>query len=263
MSWWLALILGVLQGLTEFLPVSSSGHLALAQLLAERLGGGFQQPGVVFDSLLHVGTACAVIYAERKEILRWLQSGWRFLALLVAGTLATGVFAFPLRHFATDAFANPLVIGVCLMVTGLLVLSTRWLGRGSMAERDMGFPQALFIGLLQGLAIFPGLSRSGTTIAAGLGVGLERRWAARFSFLLSVPAILGATAVELMSHREVLDSGSLGFWGPAILGAAVAALTGYVALRLVIRMVSSKVFDRFAWYCLPLGLIVLLWGLLG
>lgn len=263
MSLWLALLLGALQGLTEFLPVSSSGHLALAQLLAQGWGDGFQQPGVVFDAMLHVGTACAVLYAERRELLRWIRSGWRFLFLVVAGTLATGVFAFPLKHVATDAFDKPMIIGICLMLTGLFVLSTRWLGKGGAGENEMGLSQALIVGLLQGLAIFPGLSRSGITIAAGLGAGLERSWAARFSFLLSVPAIFGATFVELMSHREVLGAGNAGFWGAAIFGAIVAAITGYMALRLVIRMVSSKVFDRFAFYCLPLGLLVLVWGFLG
>ena len=263
MSWWLVLLLGLLQGITEFLPVSSSGHLALAQLLAEKLGGSFHQPGVVFDSMLHVGTACAILFAERREILHWLRNRRSFLLLLVAGTLATGIFAFPLRHAATEAFLKPRIIGACLLLTGLLVLSTRWLGKGTTGEKDMKLYQALLVGLLQGLAIFPGLSRSGMTIAAGLGVGLKREWAARFSFLLSVPAILGATFVDLLSHPEVLGTGSSVFWFAALPGAVVAGLTGYLALGVVIRTVSSRVFDRFAWYCLPLGIIVLVWSWTG
>ena len=263
MSWWLVLLLGFLQGLTEFLPVSSSGHLALAQLLADHFGSSFHQPGVVFDAMLHVGTACAIIWAERRELMKWLRSGRRFLLLLAAGTLATGVFAFPLRHTATAAFSNPRIIGICLLVTGVLVLSTRWLNRGETGEKDMKLWQALLVGLLQVIAIFPGLSRSGMTIAAGLGVGLKREWAARFSFILSVPAILGATLVDLLSHPEVLGAGSSAFWLAALPGAAIAGLTGYVALGVVIRTVSSRVFDRFAWYCLPLGIVVLLWSFAG
>lgn len=263
MTWWLAVLLGMLQGLTEFLPVSSSGHLALAQLVAQRMGGNFQQPGVIFDAMLHVGTSFAVLYTERHEIMRWLKSGRRFLLFLVAGTLATGIFAFPLRHVATGAFLSPVVIGICLLLTGALVLSTAWLDGGESVEENMSLRQALLVGLFQGLAIFPGLSRSGTTIAVGLGVGLKRRWAARFSFLLSVPAILGATTVELLSHREILGSGNAGFWFYALIGAVAAAITGAIALRLVIQTVSSRVFHRFAYYCLPLAVLVLAWGLFG
>jgi len=262
-NWASALLLGILQGLTEFLPVSSSGHLALVQIVLDRAGAGIDQPGVLFDALLHVGTAMAVVFSERKEIRRWLNGDWRFLGFLVVGTLATGLFAFPLRHVATEGFSNLVLIGSCLLLTGVLVLSTRWFSGGDAGEKTMSLRQVLVVGLFQGLAVFPGLSRSGTTIAVGLGAGLERNWAARFSFLLSVPVILGATLVELISHRGEVWVEASSFWMCGMLGAVCAGITGYFALRLVIRSLGSHVFHRFAWYCVPLGALVLMWGLMG
>jgi undecaprenyl-diphosphatase len=250
-----ALLLGILQGFTEFLPVSSSGHLALAQMLIP----GFDQPGVLFDAMLHVGTAAAVVAFERRQIVEWAGSavGRRVLALLVVGTLATAVVGFALRGVATRAFERPLWVAAFLVVTGCVVAATRWLGSGERGVERTSWREAAFIGLLQGLAVFPGLSRSGTTIAAGLGAGLERSWAARFSFLLGVPAVAGVTVIELLSHRHELASTSGSFALACIGGAVTAFIAGYVALAIVLKTVSSRVFHRFAWYCIPVGLIVL------
>jgi undecaprenyl-diphosphatase len=253
---WQALALGVLQGLTEFLPVSSSGHLALAQMMIP----GFEQPGVVFDAMLHVGTATAVLWFERRNIAGWLGSanGRRLLALLLFGTVATALVAFPLRHVAEGSFTRPAVVGAALIVTGLVVACTRVLSGGAADERSTSWRQALVVGLAQGTAVFPGLSRSGITIAASLGAGLDRSWAARFSFLLSVPAIAGATVAQLALSASELELVGAGFWFGCAAGAAAAAVTGYGALRLVVGAVSSRVFYRFAWYCLPLGLVVVI-----
>lgn len=261
MSVWQAVLLGLIQGLTEFLPVSSSGHLALAQALIP----GFRQPGVVFDAMLHVGTAAAVVWAERRLLIRWLTttSGWRLIWFLALGTVATGVFGLPLRHVAEAGFGHPLEVGMFLVVTGIIVWSTRFFSGGGSTEGKMTWKQAAGVGLAQGLAVFPGLSRSGTTIAAGLGIGLDRTWAARFSFLLSVPAIAGATLIEVLGARSQIVAMGSPFWAACIVGAVTAGLTGYVALGLVIRTVSSRSFHRFAWYCLPVGLLVIALSLGG
>jgi undecaprenyl-diphosphatase len=253
-------LLGLLQGVTEFLPVSSSGHLALAQMVVP----GFHQPGVVFDAMLHVGTATAVVWFERAELVRWLTTpaGWRLAGLLVVGTLATAVVALPLEDIAEAAFVRPVWVGIALLVTGLVVAGTQWLGRGGRGESGTRWRDALVIGLAQGLTIFPGLSRSGTTILAGLGSGLDRRWAARFSFLLSVPAILAATTLQIVSERQALAVLGVDFWIACVVGAMVAGISGYVCLRVVLRTLSSEVFHRFAWYCLPLGAVVVAIGLL-
>jgi undecaprenyl-diphosphatase len=251
-----AALLGLLQGLTEFLPVSSSGHLALAQIVLP----GFQQPGVLFDASLHVGTALAVLWFEREEIARWIRSrrGGRILALLVVGTGATAVVAVPLRRFAQDAFHRPLLVGVCLIATGCVVAATKFFGSGRVDESATRFRHAALMGLMQGVAIFPGLSRSGLTIAAGMGGGLERAWAARLSFLLGVPAILGVAAVELAGNRGAVVAMSPTVWMSYAVGMVVAAVSGYFALVIVLRTVSTELFHRFAWYCIPVGLLVVL-----
>lgn len=257
---WQAILLGILQGVTEFLPVSSSGHLALAQMLIP----GFAQPGVVFDAMLHVGTAGAVVWFERRQIVDWIHStvGWRLLGLLCVGCVATVVVAFPLRATAIAAFLDPTWVGVALVVTGVVVASTRLLPGGSRTEGDMTWRQAVLVGMIQGLAVFPGLSRSGITIAAGLGSGLQRTWAARFSFLLGVPAILGVAVVEVASARTALLDADLSFLVACLLGTVAAGISGLFALKVVIRTVSSRRFHRFAWYCIPVGMIVLVlaWG---
>jgi len=262
MTWWQALILGTLQGLTEFLPVSSSGHLALSQMAFVWLGTPFSQPGVAFDAILHVATSVAIVWSERRQLSRWFGcgDGPRLLLLLTVGTLATAAVAFPLRGVAKAAFENVTVVAVCLLITAVLVLSTRWLGRGHTTEATTSWRQAVAIGLVQGLAVFPGISRSGATIAAGLGAGLDRKWVARFSFLLSVPAIAGVTLVELITEREALVAAGDSFWLYAALGGFAAAATGLIAIRLVIRLVNSQRFHYFAWYCAALGILVLVAG---
>ena len=261
MTLWQAALLGVLQGLTEFLPVSSSGHLALAQMLIP----GFQQPGVVFDATVHAGTAGAVVWFERKRIVSWLgtDSGRRLIALLALGSIATVIVAFPLRRVAVAAFSQPLWVGVGLLLTGVIVATTRLLPGGSGEESTTTWRQAAAIGLAQGLAVFPGLSRSGVTIAASLGTGLDRGWAARFSFLLSVPIILAVTAGQIFESRAELMIAGNPFLLACVVGTLAAGITGYFALQLVIKTVSSRIFHRFAWYCIPLGLLVLVLTRMG
>ncbi len=261
MTLWQAALLGILQGVTEFLPVSSSGHLALAQMVTP----GFHQPGVVFDAMLHTGTAFAVLWYERRHIAGWIASpkGRRLIVLLALGTAATAVIALPLRQIAEGAFTKPAWVGVALVLTGVVVGMTRFLPGGSRGELNSGWRQAVTVGLVQGFAIFPGLSRSGMTIAAGLGSGLERSWAARFSFLLSVPAVLAVACAELFrAPSEIVAAGS-GFAVASVVGAAAAGVTGFFALQLVIKTVSSRIFHHFAWYCIPLGLLVLVLVVVG
>jgi undecaprenyl-diphosphatase len=260
MTLWQAVLLGVLQGVTEFLPVSSSGHLALAQMLIP----GFDQPGVVFDATLHAGTASAVVWYERRTIVGWFGSseGRRLLGLLMLGTLATVIIAFPLRRIAVAAFSLPIWVGFGLLTTGAIVAVAGLLPGGSSDEKSTTRRQAIVAGLAQGVAVFPGLSRSGITIAASLGVGLDRRWAARFSFLLSVPVIAAVTAGQIFETRADMLTAGNGFVVACIVGAVAAGVTGFFALQLVIKTVSSHVFYRFSWYCIPLGLLVLIltWG---
>lgn len=253
MTFFSAILLGCLQGLTEFLPVSSSGHLALAQLLMP----GFQQPGLVFEVALHLGTTVAVLALEWRRIWDAFRGRYlvRLAGQLVVATLATAALALPLRRTAEGAFEQPLVVAAGLALTGVLLLLGTRLGCGSWGPDDGPWRAALLVGLAQGVAVMPGISRSGATIVAGLHGGLERRWAADFSFLLSVPAIVGAALVEGWSHRDALASAPSSLWWVAGGGAVAAAVVGGVALLAVRRLVHSGRLHLFAYYVLPLAAV--------
>lgn len=259
MSVAIAVLLGVLQGLTEFLPVSSSGHLALAQMLIP----GFSQPGLFFDVVLHLGTMVSILVLEWGRIREAFRQGYavRLAGLLLLGTAATAAVAFPLRAWAEAAFAKPLWVAGGFALTALLLL-------GSSQARAEGhelpsWGQVVAVGLAQGVAVFPGLSRSGTTISVGLAVGVTRPWAADFSFLLSLPAVAGATLVEVIKEREALLASGSKLLAPALAGGLAAAVAGLFALAAVRQLVRSGRLSLFAWYLLPLSLVVVggyFWG---
>jgi undecaprenyl-diphosphatase len=257
MSVWAAIALGVLQGLTEFLPVSSSGHLALAQHFL-----GIDSPGVTFEVLVHFGTALAVIFFFRKRISSIVAAVVGFalrrghdrdearLGLhLIVATVPAGLIGVLLGDRVEAAFGNPGLVSVFLLVTGVLLWATRRLAPG---ERPRGgIRDAVLIGLAQAAAILPGMSRSGWTVSAGLGLGLERRAAAEFAFLLSVPVILGATVVSL---GEAFGSGSPP--GAAAIAGTIAAFAAAIpAIRILMRVVTAGRFYRFAYYCWIAGAV--------
>ena len=248
-----ALLLGVIQGITEFLPVSSSGHLAVAQLLIP----SFSQPGIVFDTALHVGTVAAVVLLEWRRVAEAVTGGyfWRLAFQLGVATVATVAVALPLRHRAEAAFQLPLMVAAGFVLTALLLFVGRTLG-GDRRASSMPWTGVVLVGLVQGVAVFPGVSRSGSTIVAGLGTGLDRRWAADFSFLLSVPAIVGAALVEGWSNRAALAAGASSLLLPSLVGALTAAVVGAGALVVVRRLVLRGRLHLFAFYLLPLAAAV-------
>lgn len=269
-GWLQALILGVVQGLTEFLPVSSSGHLVLAQ---NWLGEGFLflQEAVAFDLVLHVGTLLPVLYfyrAELKKIVQALFQGspfshdggpieWfradehRWLAfLVVVAMIPTGLMGIGLKDVFEQLFHDPRAVCGALFFTGCLLFTTRFFGRGG-TRRELTIGIALLIGLAQGFAITPGISRSGSTIAVALLLGLERDVAARFSFLLSIPAILGAV-VLVMKDGVTLSSGTL----PALgVGFVSSMLVGYGALWMLVALVRKGGLHNFAYYLWPVAVV--------
>ncbi len=258
MSWLLALLLGILQVLTEFLPVSSSGHLVLAQNLSDRLG---QQPlpaALAFDLIVHVGTLAAVIAYFRRDLRRLLwpaltpgrpdpHNGRRELLLLAAALVPTAVVGLALRNLVEDLLQQPARVAGLIGVTGLVLLAGHTAGtlRGATTSSMPTLLQSLGVGLAQGIAVLPGLSRSGLTIAAGLALGMAPREAFRWSFLISIPAIAGASALELGRHPEALAE--LGW--PALLGAVAAAAVALAALALLERLLQRSRFHHFSWYC--------------
>ncbi|MBI4161811.1 MAG: undecaprenyl-diphosphate phosphatase [Acidobacteria bacterium] len=267
MPWWEALLLAVVQGLTEFLPVSSSAHLALLQ-------AGMGDFDLSFSILLHLGTLVSLLIYFRADFLRILrgllprrepppgpgpfaEGAVAYLALLGAAMVPTGVIGPLLKRATVAASGRPAWMGAFLLVTGGILLLPRWVPGRPSPRAEVRLWQALLIGSVQGMAVLPGISRSGSTIVAGILAGLDPVRAARFSFHLSVPAILGAAAYE------GFGAGSLRGWlsPPALLGFAVAAATGLAAIDLLLRLISRRRLEIFSLYCAVLGAAVLLLSL--
>jgi undecaprenyl-diphosphatase len=244
-----SIFLGILQGATEFLPVSSSGHLFLAQRLL-----GLREPELAFDLLLHLGTLFAVLFFLRKEILemasalfrreKGVSEGWgrREILLVILSTIPTGVIGLAFHH-TVETGLTVWGIGVrYLLLTSFLLMSNLRFRHKWDPERISAW-EAIAIGILQGAAVFPGLSRSGSTITLALLLGISPSRSAKYSFLISLPAILGAAVVEAHKGISVLPA-----VGPCVAGFLCSLLIGYLSLFLVERLVTQGKFIRFAPY---------------
>ena len=245
-----ALALGLVQGLTEFLPVSSSGHLVLGQALL-----GIHLPGVTFEVTVHLATLCAVLWVYRRRVgslaagaVRGERAAWIYIGLLALASVPAGLVGVLLRDWFESAFGRPVFAAVLLVVTGFIVYSVRFTSPRA-EDPSPSVRQAVWIGIAQAAAILPGISRSGATVAVGTWRGVEAVAVAEFSFLLSVPAILGAGVLQLG------DSGSGSGPGSMVLsvGFAAALVAGVAAIRLFVRMLEAGAFHRFAWYCWAAG----------
>ncbi len=254
-----AAILGILQGATEFLPVSSSGHLFLAQKLL-----GLRDPELAFDTLLHLATLSAVVFFLRREISEMVVAifqrnflfqkrewGRREVLLILLASIPTGIIGIAF-HKVVETEITVLGIGLrYLVLTGLLLASNRRIREKWDPERIVWW-EALAIGVMQGLAVFPGLSRSGSTIVLALLLGIGSARAARFSFLVALPAILGAALVNL---RKGVGVSVLPELYTSVVGFVLALLVGYLSLFLVERLVVRGRFNRFAPYTFLLALL--------
>lgn len=265
-----AVLLGILQGVTEFLPVSSTAHLALAQSLIP----GFAQPGILFDVLLHVGTLVAVAVYFRKRLSSTAtkllatdpderRAAWKLVGLLALAVGLTGLVALPLKNLAVETMTDFRTIGASLLGTALLLSAAQVVGRrrgaGGRVLSEVRVCDAALVGVCQAAsAVFHGFSRSGNTISVGLFSGMSRKTAAEFSFLLSIPTILAAAAVENLSalrhHPESLVAGA---WPVYLVGMAVAAAVGYAAIAVLLRLVVSMRLVPFILYTGLLGLFLL------
>jgi undecaprenyl-diphosphatase len=268
---YLLFVLAILQGLTEFLPVSSSGHLVLARALGgdPSLGGD-----ITVEVALHVGTLGSVLVYFRRELLD-LAAGVvrpgarpgplagrerRVIGHLLVGTIPAGLAGVLLKDLVEAAFARPDVAGGMLLVTAAGLWLTRWLPEGSLDEGSMGTGRAFLVGVAQALALLPGISRSGATLVTGLSLGLRREAAFRFSFLLSVPAIAGAAVLQT---AELLGPDGPGFVPtPALAGAMfLAGLVGYACLVVLRRALIGHRLHWFAIYCAMAGAVGLALGI--
>ena len=249
-----AMVLGLIQGLTEFLPVSSSGHLVLIQnIMGVDSGSGYY---LFFDTMLHLGTLAAVIYVLRKDIMNILRHPLGMLMrLLVVATVPSVIIALLFSDFLEHTFGGS-YLGGAFIITGLLLVFAEMFSRPNRKFSAATYKDALFMGVAQGIALLPGVSRSGATISGGLLSGLNRDVAARFSFLMSIPAIIGSVVFQA---KDILDTG-IGsvHWTPIIIGTLVAAISGLFAIKFMLGFVKKHKLYGFAVYVFILGALVVL-----
>jgi len=260
-----AVIMGLVQGLTEFLPISSSGHLVIARQLL----GGVKEPGILFEIMLHLGTLLAVLVYFRVQIASILYSllpssdmegakrkSRRGLALaVIVGTLPTVVIALLFKDVFEELFDSVRTVSFMLLITGVVLYlsdKVKKSGRETVSIRD-----ALLIGTVQGMAIIPGISRSGSTIATGLFGGLKAETAATYSFLLSIPAILGAVVLHA-GDLTGFDNGNI---LPYTAGVLAAAISGFFSIKVLMKIVAGRNLRFFAFYCWTVGIGSLIIGL--
>lgn len=283
MSFFEAIILGIVQGVTEFLPVSSSGHLAIIS----QLFGIQTDTGILFEVLLHIGTLAAILIVFRGDIHRmfWeclrigsdiyynlkiyfynkiheteegqyrkiLHNNYRKLvAMILVSTIPTAIIGYLMRGIVELAAASLLACGLGLLITAVLLLVVDYWNYGDKIPKDITAKEALAVGICQGIGTFPGISRSGITITAGLLCGFRRNFAVKYSFLMSVPAILGAMLLELKEFSSADMSWQLG--GIYAAGMLAAAISGYFCIRGMLIMIQKKKFKLFSIYCAVVGI---------
>lgn len=272
-----AIILGIVQGLGEFLPISSSGHLALLQYFFGIEG----ESVLLFAVLLHLGTLFSVFLVYWKDIvllckelgftlvdvftgkgLRINSSPERRLGfLIVVATIPTGLMGVLLKDMFAGFYESLIAIGIGFLITGTILWIAEKSGKGRTQVEGMKFRHALFVGTMQGIAITPGISRSGSTLFGGLFMGLDRNFALRFAFLVSIPAILGSVVMELPPALEAgIPDGLL---GPIVAGTLVSAVMGFVAIKAMLRLVAKLQLNLFSFYTWGLGIVVLIYAVMN
>ena len=262
------IIIGIVQGLTEFLPVSSSAHLVFIQNI---LG---VESSLAFDTFLHLGTLIAVLWFFRYDIYKMLKSWWLSIGDILQGRFTEGFKEDPYKRLAWYVILATIPVGIVgvlfedsvdalfsgalyvpaffLFVTGTILYLSQRMTSGNINYDNITKKEALFMGLGQACAILPGLSRSGTTIAAGLTIGLDKEFAAKFSFILSIPAIFGAFVLQLKDIGSAMDANFL----PVFLGFIAAIISGYMAIKWMLDLIQNKSLDIFSYYCWVVGIIV-------
>lgn len=259
MSIFEALLLGVVQGLTEFLPVSSSGHLVLGQALL-----GIDEPGVTFEIVVHLATLCAVLWVYRRRVGELLvgmagaeREAWGYVGLILLASVPAGLAGVLARPLFESAFGRPVLAAAMLLVTGAIVYTLRHTVRAA-PDDDVDVRRSLWVGVVQAVAILPGVSRSGSTVALGVWMGVSPVRMAEFSFLLSVPAIGGAGLLQLGQTGDAAGLPAV----PLVAGFVAAAVSGVLAIRLFVRTLKAGTFHHFAWYCWAVGFAYLVAALL-
>ncbi len=290
MELWEAIVMGLVQGLAEFLPVSSSGHLAIFKhILGIDLEAG---GGLIFDVMLHFGTLVAIFIAfwkdikklvvegfcilgawfanagrffsnlfrkEKKEYMPVVTSAYRkFVLLVIVSTIPTGVAGILLKDIIEQASATIVVPGICLIGTAVLLTIADHAPEGHKRPNQISYGEAGLVGLAQGFATLPGLSRSGTTITACLRLGFDKNFAVKYSFIMSIPAVLGASILEFKDFNAAeMETAVMANY---IIGTIVAAIVGYICIKTMLVVVRGKKFKYFAYYCFVAGAAAIIWN---
>lgn len=266
-----AILLGLIQGLTEFLPISSSGHLVIFKSFSD-----IETQGVIWEIALHFGTLLAILAVFYKDIFMILKSVHltykklgagekitkiikddphaHIFLLVIIGSVPTFIIAFFFRHAFESLFNKPVMTGFMLLITGTVLWFTKYSFVVNQKKRNLGIVEALLVGTVQGLAITPGISRSGTTIAAATFRAVDRKTASKFSFLLVIPVIIGSMTM-MIQNTITLKNEEINF---LIIGSTVAAITGYISLRFLIKIVKTGKLYLFSYYCWSFGLFIIL-----
>ncbi|MGB9959808.1 MAG: undecaprenyl-diphosphate phosphatase [Candidatus Bathyarchaeales archaeon] len=255
-------VLGVIQGLTEWLPISSTGHLKIAEKFL-----GLKAP-LLFDVILHLGTLTVILLFFRSDIEKILSAlahrnfktdYGRLIPLIIVGTIPTSIIGLAFSMFLEKFFQEMLTVAVALLACGFVLYSAK---AGKEKKSNISYSAALIIGIAQGIAVIPGLSRSGLTIATALLLGIKKDEAFKFSFLLSVPAVIGAFGLTFYTNFGELASSNLG-WIEISAGVTAAMIVGYLALKLLWKVLTKRRFHVFAFYCWALGTLLVIGLILG
>lgn len=288
-----AMIMGLVQGLAEFLPISSSGHLALFKHI---LGIDFEASGgILFDVMLHFGTLVAIFIAFWKDIKRLIMEGFciigdfftnvfvffqnaiskkrgekreyhkivnsayrKFVMLVIVSTIPTGIIGILLDDVIEKANATILIPGIGLLVTSCLLFIADHAGQGKKRPNQITYKEAGVVGIMQGVATLPGISRSGSTIATCLKLGFDKNFAVKYSFIMSIPAVLGAAVLKAKDFTTMsLDSVTIVNY---FVGTLVSAIVGYICIKTMLVVVRGKKFKGFAYYCFLVGAIAVIWN---
>lgn len=250
-----AILLGALQGITEFLPVSSSGHLVVVQQLFDWHADNAIL--LAFDVALHVGTLFAVVAVFWRDVVDMLTGrGWKLMGLLIVATMPAVVIGLGVKDIIEAMFSSVMVVGVAWLVTGTFLWATKFIKeRDGNSERPVTWPKALFIGCVQAFAIIPGISRSGSTICAGLFAKLDRKAAAKFAFLMSIPAIAGGA---ILDAKDILGFPKEGM-AQLFLGVLVSFVVGYLSIKWLLSIIQHGKLWYFGIYCWIIGLATVLY----
>lgn len=268
-----AIIIGIVQGLTEFLPISSSAHLIFIQELL-----GVERANISFDVLLHFATLVAVVGYFHKDVVEMIKAFFLSIAdifrgkfkqgfkednykklawMIILATIPIGIIGFLFNDPIEAMFQSVTIPAFFLLITGILLYTSQRINVGNKDVEKTGVKESIIVGISQAFALIPGLSRSGTTISTGLYLGFDKEFAAKFSFLLSIPAILGANMLHLKDIGAGLDSSIMAY----VLGILAAIISGYLAISIVLKLIKEKSLDVFAYYCWIVGAAILIYSL--